>query len=167
MLKPLTEEELRLLNFLEENSNVTISELAKKMSMSEEKTASLKKKLEEEEIILKYRAIVNWEKIESPEVIALIQVSVTPSKGSGYDDVAKQISELDEVSACLLVSGSFDLLVEVVGPSLKDVAFFVAEKLAGLEGVEHTRTNFLLKRYKQAGDMFTVSRKTHRLPMMI
>ncbi|MDH5720265.1 MAG: Lrp/AsnC family transcriptional regulator [Spirochaetia bacterium] len=167
MLKPLTEEELRLLNFLEEDSNIATDVLAKKMNMPEEKVGFLKKKLEDEEIILKYRAIVNWEKIESPEVIALIQVTVTPSKGSGYDEVAKQISELDEVSACLLLSGSFDLLVEVVGPSLKDVAFFVAEKLAALEGVEHTRTNFLLKRYKQAGDMFTVSRKTHRLPIVI
>jgi len=167
MLKPLSEEELRLLNFLEENSNISNSELAKKMNMSEDNAGSLKKKLEDEEIILKYRAIIDWEKIESPEVIALIQVSVTPLKGSGYDEVARQISDLDEVSACLLVSGSFDLLVEVVGPSLKDVAFFVAEKLAVLEGVEHTRTNFLLKRYKQAGDIFTVSRKTHRLPMVI
>ncbi|MDH5717176.1 MAG: Lrp/AsnC family transcriptional regulator [Spirochaetia bacterium] len=167
MLKPLTTEELKILNLLEDNSNITDTELAKKINLSEEDIKKIKKNLEDEEIILKYKAIVNWEKIESPEVIALIQVNVTPMQGSGYDEVAIQISELEEVAACLLVSGSFDLLVEVSGPSLKDVAFFVAEKLAALEGVEQTRTNFLLKRYKQAGDLFTAHRKTHRLPMVI
>ena len=65
------------------------------------------------------------------------------------------------------MSGSFDLLVEVLGPSLKEVALFVAEKLAVINGVENTKTNFLLKRYKQGGDLFMVGQKTRRLPIVI
>ncbi len=167
MLKPLSTEELKLLTALEENSTVPLVELAARIGITEVAAGELKEKLEAEGIILKYRAIVNWEKIESPEVYAVIQVTVTPKMGQGYDEVAERVSAFPEVKTCLLVSGSFDLLVEVQGPSLKEVAFFVADKLATIEGVEHTRTNFLLKRYKQGGDLLGSSGKTHRLPMFI
>jgi len=167
MLKTLTTEEIKLLQLLEENSLCNISDIARKVNLSEEKTSALKDKLEKEEIILKYKAIVNWEKIEHQEVNAIIQVSVTPSQGQGYDKVAKTIAQFEEVSTVLLVSGSFDLLIEASGASLKDVAFFVADKLATIDGVQDTRTNFLLKRYKQGGDLLTVSGKTHRLPIVI
>jgi len=167
MLKPLSTNELRLLNLVEEDCTRTEAELAKILNTDVKEVHSILQNFEEEKVILKYRAIVNWEKIESTEVVALIQVTVTPTQGVGYDEVAHKISNLDEVITCMLVSGSFDLLVEVEGPSLKDVAFFVADKLATIEGVERTSTNFLLKRYKQGGDMFSATGKTHRLPVII
>ena len=167
MLKPLTENELKILNLLEKNSAISIEELSSRSKIPLDDIQIIKTNLEDEGIILKYKAIVNWEKIESPEVVALIQVNVTPSQGKGYDEVARKIAQLKEVTSCLLVSGSFDLLVEVLGPSLKEVALFVAEKLAVINGVENTKTNFLLKRYKQGGDLFMVGRKTHRLPIVV
>lgn len=167
MLKPLSTEELKILNLLEEDSSRTHAELADLVGIELADVERLLNELQSEKIILKYRAIINWEQIESNEVAALIQVSVQTEKDSGYDEVAARIARMDEVTTCLLVSGSFDLLVEVNGPSLKEVAFFVADKLATIEGVTHTRTNFLLKRYKQAGDLLTVKGKTRRLPMVI
>jgi len=167
MLKTLATEELKILNALAENALLTNDELAPLVKIDAAKVAELRRELEASGIILKYRAIINWEKIESNGVNALIQVKVTPERGQGYDEVARKVAAFPEVRTCLLVSGSFDLLVEVDGPSLRDVAFFVADKLATIEGVNHTSTNFLLKRYKQSGDMFSVSGKTHRLPMMI
>lgn len=167
MLKTLSTDELNILNKLETHGNLDNARLAESINLPVEKVTILREQLEKDKIILKYRAIINWEKIESPQVVAVIQVSVTPQKGEGYDEVARRVSSFKEVQACLLVSGSFDLLVEVLGPSLKDVAFFVADKLATIEGVEQTHTNFLLKRYKQGGDIFTTTGKTHRLPIVI
>ncbi|MFO1472139.1 MAG: Lrp/AsnC family transcriptional regulator [Turneriella sp.] len=167
MLKTLATEELKILNALAENGLQTNAELASLLKLDEGKVSEIRKELETAGIILKYRAIINWEKIESSGVNAVIQVKVTPAQGQGYDEVARKVSAFSEVRTCLLVSGSFDLLVEVDGPSLRDVAFFVADKLATIEGVNHTSTNFLLKRYKQSGDMFSASGKTHRLPMVI
>ncbi|MBS0618335.1 MAG: Lrp/AsnC family transcriptional regulator [Spirochaetes bacterium] len=167
MLKTLATEELKILNALAENALLTNDELAPLVKIDAAKVAELRRELEAAGIILKYRAIINWEKIESNGVNALIQVKVTPERGQGYDEVARKVAAFPEVRTCLLVSGSFDLLVEVDGPSLRDVAFFVADKLATIEGVNHTSTNFLLKRYKQSGDMFSASGKTHRLPMVI
>ena len=167
MLKTLATEELKILNALAENGLQTNAELASLLKLEESKVSEIRRELETAGIILKYRAIINWEKIESSGVNAVIQVKVTPAQGQGYDEVARKVSAFSEVRTCLLVSGSFDLLVEVDGPSLRDVAFFVADKLATIEGVNHTSTNFLLKRYKQSGDMFSASGKTHRLPMVI
>ncbi|MBV6492377.1 MAG: Leucine-responsive regulatory protein [Turneriella sp.] len=167
MLKTLTTEELKVLNALSENGLLTNAEIASLLKLEEATAAEIRSNLENSGIVLKYRAIINWEKIESSSVNALIQVKVTPAHGHGYDEVARKVASFPEVRTCLLVSGSFDLLVEVDGPSLRDVAFFVADKLATIEGVNHTSTNFLLKRYKQSGDMFSASGKTHRLPMMI
>ncbi len=167
MLKTLATEELKILNALADNGLLTNTELATLLKLDAAKVAEIRKELEAAGIILKYRAIINWEKIESSGVNAVIQVKVTPAQGQGYDEVARKVYAFSEVRTCLLVSGSFDLLVEVDGPSLRDVAFFVADKLATIEGVNHTSTNFLLKRYKQSGDMFSASGKTHRLPMVI
>ena len=165
-MKTLSKQEIRLLRILEEDSSLSIEEMSNRLSISKKEVEVLKQGLEDEGILLKYRAVINWEKIESQGVVAIIQVSVTPAKGFGYDEVAKIISNFSEVKTCLLVSGAFDLLVEVEGPSLREVAFFVADKLATIEGVENTRTNFLLKRYKQAGDIL-VSGKTHRLSLFV
>lgn len=167
MLKTLEADELKILNALSENGLLSNQELAALVKIDEKRVAEIRSELESAGIILKYRAIINWEKIESGGVNAVIQVKVTPTKGQGYDEVARRVAAFPEVRTCLLVSGSFDLLVEVDGPSLRDVAFFVADKLATIEGVNHTSTNFLLKRYKQSGDMFSASGKTHRLPMVI
>ena len=167
MLKTLATEELKILNALADNGLMSNAELATLLKLDAGQVAEIRKELESAGIILKYRAIINWEKIESSGVNAVIQVKVTPAQGQGYDEVARKVSAFSEVRTCLLVSGSFDLLVEVDGPSLRDVAFFVADKLATIEGVNHTSTNFLLKRYKQSGDMFSASGKTHRLPMVI
>ncbi len=167
MLKTLKTQELRILNALSENALLSNAELASIAQIQEAEVLEVRRELENAGIILKYRAIINSEKIESSSVNAVIQVKVTPAHGHGYDEVARKIAAFSEVRTCLLVSGSFDLLIEVDGPSLRDVAFFVADKLATIEGVNHTSTNFLLKRYKQSGDIFSASGKTHRLPMVI
>ena len=165
-MKTLSTEEIKILSALGDDSSLAVKDLANLLKLPQDEVSRIKKSLEDDGIILKYRAIINWEKIESTTVTAVIQVNVTPIKGFGYDEVAKVISDFSEVNTCLLFSGSFDLLVEVEGSSLKEVAFFVADKLAIIDGVEHTRTNFLLKRYKQSGDVL-LARKTHRLPISV
>lgn len=166
MLKTLSNDEIKILNLLEEDSGIDIESIAQKTDLSAESIAQIIDHLKSEQIVIKCKAVVNWEKIESPGVVAVIQVTVSPTKGAGYDEVAQKISTFEEVNACMLVSGAFDLLVEVEGPSLKEVAFFVSDKLAAIDGVEHTRTNFLLKRYKEGGDIFSAASKTHRLPIV-
>ena len=167
MLKPLTSLEIQIIQELEKNGIIKNDILSQKLNNSEEKIAKIRNQLESDGIILKYKAIINREKIESSEVIAIIQVNSSPQMGIGYDKVAKKICQFKEVQSCILVSGSFDILVEVSGSSIREVAFFVADKLATIKEVEGTKTSFLLKRYKQNGDIFENTNKTHRQPLVI
>ena len=165
-MKTFSTNEIKLLKILYDNATISTDEIAKKLQVSIEEAKTIKQNVDDSGIILKYKAVINWEEIESTNVVAVIEVSVTPSKGFGYDEVAKIISNFSEVKTCFLVSGSFDLLVEVEGPSLPYVSFFIADKLATIDGVNHTKTNFLLRRYKQDGDIL-MSGKSNRLSAFI
>ncbi|MCU9595117.1 Lrp/AsnC family transcriptional regulator [Caldibacillus thermolactis] len=148
----LTKEELEVLYILEENHRQSTEVIAKQLQMSEEKVEKIIKKLEQNKVIVSYPAIIDWSKVEGQEnVIAMIEVNVTPKRGVGFDEVAERIYRFPEVTSVYLMSGSFDLSVSVEGKSLKEVATFVSEKLSTIESVVSTRTHFLLKKYKHDG----------------
>ena len=109
------------------------------------------KRYEQDKIILGYKAVINDDKIDSDLVKAVIEVKVQPEREGGFDRIAKRIARFDEVTSLFLMSGGYDLLIFVEGRSLREVAQFVAEKLATLEGVTSTGTHFMLKTYKEQG----------------
>jgi DNA-binding Lrp family transcriptional regulator len=101
--------------------------------------------------VLGYRAILNEEKLGLDTVRAVIEVKITPERGGGFDRLAERIAKYSEVQSCYLMSGGYDLLVVVQGSSLREVATFVSEKLATVQGVISTATHFMLKPYKEQG----------------
>ena len=105
--------------------------------------------IEEEKIILGYKAIVDWDRTDRAAVTALIEVKVTPQRGEGFDRVAERIYQYDEVESMYLMSGAFDLTVIISGRTLKEVAQFVGQRLATIEDVTGTATHFILKKYKE------------------
>ena len=143
-----------ILEILADNDRVTPAEIAAMLGVTEEEVRATIAELEKKKIILKYRAVVNWEKTDVEAVAALIDVKVTPQRDVGFDDVARRIYRYPEVKSVFLVSGAYDLSVLVEARTLKELAFFVAEKLATLENVTSTATHFVLKRYKQDGVIF-------------
>lgn len=110
--------------------------------------------LEEEKVILRYSAVVNWDKLETNQVTAVIDVRVLPQREVGFDAIAKKIYRFDEVKSVSLMSGGFDLQVIVEGRDIREVSRFVSEKLATIENVTGTTTHFLLKTYKSDGVIF-------------
>ena len=126
------------------------------------------KKYEEDNIIVGYPALINWEKTSKDSVVALIQVKVTPQRGEGFDKVAERIYKFREVRACYLMSsGGFDLNVIVEGKTMKEVALFVANKLATQESVLSTSTHFILKKYKDKGTIFEKKTRDDREAIFI
>lgn len=107
--------------------------------------------MEEEKVICGYPTLINWDKTDCEKVSALIEVKVTPQRGLGFDKIAERIYKYDEVESVSLISGSFDLAVMIEGKSMREVANFVSSKLAPIESVLSTSTNFVLKKYKQHG----------------
>ena len=104
---------------------------------------------EEDRTILGYQVIIDWDRVRRENVTALIEVKVTPQTISGFDRIAERIYQYDEVESMYLMSGSFDLTVIISGRTLREVAQFVGERLAPLEGVTGTATHFILKKYKE------------------
>lgn len=143
-----------ILEILEKNSKASVEEIALMLGKSVDEVKEAINKLEEDNVIVGYNTLVNWEKTEKDTVTALIEVKVTPQRGQGFDKVAERIYRYPQVKACYLMSGGFDLTVIIEGKSMKEVALFVADKLAPLESVLSTSTHFVLKKYKDKGFIF-------------
>ena len=139
----------KLLQLLEDDCTLNHGQLASMTGMTEAEVAAAIADYEKNKLILGYKAIVDWDRTDRESVTALIEVSVTPQRGEGFDRVAERIYQYDEVESVYLMSGSFDLTVIISGRTLKEVALFVGEKLAPLEDVTGTATHFILKKYKE------------------
>lgn len=151
-----------ILEIIEKNCRFSEEEIAVMLNKSVEEVRAAIKKLEEENIIAGYNTLVNWEKTSKETVTALIEVRVTPQRGEGFDKIAERIYRYPEVKACYLMSGGFDLTVIIEGKTMKEVALFVAEKLALLDSVVSTATHFVLKKYKDKGIIFEEKMKDDR-----
>ena len=139
----------KLLQLLEDDCTLTHAQLASMTGMTEAEVTAAVKEYEKNNVILGYQALVDWDRTDRESVTALIEVSVTPQRGEGFDRVAERIYQYDEVESVYLMSGSFDLTVIISGRTLKEVALFVGQKLAPLEDVTGTATHFILKKYKE------------------
>ena len=140
-----------ILSLLEKNSKLTFAEIAEQTGISEKDVIDTIKALEEENVICGYNTLINWDKTDREYVTALIEVKVTPQRGNGFDKIAERIYSLEEVKAVYLMSGGFDLTVIIEAKSLKEIAFFVSDKLSPINAVTSTATHFVLKKYKDHG----------------
>lgn len=154
-----------ILQILRENARTPISQIAARLGKPEHEIAAALKKFEDDKVILGYQAIVDPEKSENGLVIAIIEVKLTPQRGTGFDAIARRIYKFPEVKVCYLISGDYDLHVVVEGNSLKEVASFVSERLATIDHVSSTATHFILKKYKDFGVALQGGDDDDRLPV--
>ncbi|HAX72775.1 MAG TPA: AsnC family transcriptional regulator [Firmicutes bacterium] len=143
-----------ILEILEKNSRYTDEQIAIMAGKTVEEVREAIQDFEENSIIAGYTTLVNWENTGRDTVTALIEVKVTPQRGEGFDKVAERLYLFDEVRACYLMSGGFDLTVIVEGKTMRDVAMFVSEKLAVQDNVLSCATHFVLKKYKDHGKIY-------------
>jgi len=152
-----------LLKLLRENASLTSAQLAQMLNDRPENVAAKIKDFESANVILGYRTILNEEKLGRDIVRAVIEVKITPEREGGFNRLAERIAKYSEVSSCYLMSGGYDLLVIIEGATLREVATFVSEKLATIQGVISTATHFMLKPYKVDGVLMTAERNDERL----
>lgn len=146
----------RILDHIEKNSRIDLKELAILLGTDEVTIANELAAMEKEHIICGYHTLINWDKTSRDKVTALIEVRVTPQRGQGFDKIAERIYNYPEVNAVYLISGGYDLLVNLEGKTLKEVASFVSNKLSTLDEVISTATFFVLKKYKDHGTVMHV-----------
>lgn len=143
-----------ILDILEKNAKLTVAEVAAIAGSTEKEVAAAIAEYEKKRVILGYKAVVNWDKTDRDLVTALIDIKLVPQRDKGFDSIAERIYKYPQVKSCWLMSGSYDLSVMIEGKHLKEVAMFVSEKLAVIEGVQSTSTHFVLKKYKDGNIIF-------------
>lgn len=152
-----------ILEILEKNdSKITTEQIAHMTGMQEEEVAKIIKKLEKDNVIAGYKTLINWEKTSHEVVTALIELTITPQRGEGFDKVAERIYKYPQVTSLYLMSGTYDLAVTIEGKTMKEVALFVAQKLAPMDAVISTATHFVLRKYKEEGIVFNDGEKDTR-----
>ena len=142
--------------------NVSRAKIAQMLGMEEKEVADKIEKMEKENVIVGYKTIVNWDKTDKDVVVALIELRITPQRGEGFDKVAERIYKYPQVKSLYLMSGAYDLAVTIEGKSMKEVALFVAQKLAPMDSIISTATHFVLKKYKEEGIVFEDDEKDTR-----
>ncbi len=155
----------KVVSLLSRNARMSDREIADRLGVSEGEVHAAIANMEAERTIVGYTAVVS-EQFVTDEVRAIIEVAIQPERDTGFDNIAERLSRFPEVRSAYLVSGKYDLRLEVVGKSLQDVASFVAGKLASQDGVKSTATYFLLKKYKEAGIQFAKEEKHERLKIV-
>lgn len=155
--------EMTILEILSEDARTDMEKIAVMTGKTEKEVKDAIANLEKERILLKYPAMVNWDRVREDVVQALIEVRVTPQRDEGFDAIAEKIYRFEEVKSVYLMSGAYDLLVIVEGANIKQLAIFVGEKLSTLENVLSTATHFVLKKYKQDGVIMERNAEDDRL----
>ena len=156
----------KILTFIEKNSRIDLKELAIMLGVDEASVVNELQAMEDEHIICGYHTLIDWDKAGIEKVTAMIEVRVTPQRGMGFDKVAERIYNYPEVNAVYLISGGFDLMVTLEGKTLREVSSFVTNKLSTLDQVLSTKTNFILKKYKDHGTVMVDSGKKDEREMM-
>lgn len=152
----------QLIQILANNARLSAEQLAAMTGSTPAQVAARIDALQAEGVIRGYKAVVDWEKTDRDFCTARIELKVTPKSGMGFDEIAVTIAQFDEVESVELMSGGYDLGLTVTGKTFKDVAMFVAQRLAPLDSVESTATHFVLKTYKQGGIMTCGQEKDDR-----
>ena len=160
------EERKLILSALAKDAKTTAADLAEQLGATEQEVAAEIKELENRNIIRGYHAIINEDNLHDKPVKAIIQVRVRPEREGGFDRIARRLSKFPQVTALYLMSGGYDLMLEVRGADLNEVADFVSSKLATIDGVLSTATHFLLKKYKESGVMLLEEEHDERLKIV-
>ena len=156
-----------VLEILEKDARATLKQMS---TMTGIPVTEIHKTIEDAEkshIIVKYKTVINWEKLGEERVRALVEVKIQPQKDVGFDAIAERIYHFPEANSVYLVSGTYDLAVFVIAKTEHEIASFVSEKLASLDSVQGTVTHFFLKPYKEDGEILEGEEKVRRQPLTL
>ena len=144
----------RILRILEENARISLEDLAAMAGKTPQEVARQIDAWQEQHVINGYKALIDWDKVDTQRVQAIIELRVSPKRDCGFDEIAATIARFDEVDSVLLMSGGYDLSLVLSGKSFQDIALFVAKRLSPLDDVLSTATHFVLRTYKKDGVLY-------------
>ncbi|HAV10910.1 MAG TPA: AsnC family transcriptional regulator [Dehalococcoidia bacterium] len=157
----------KIFEILEKDARLTPKQISKMTGEPVDKVEKVIKKAEKDRVILKYKTIIDWAKLGQEQVWALVEVKIVPQRDVGFDAMAERIYRFPQAYSVFLASGAYDLAILVCGKTMQDIAVFISQKLAPLETVQSTVTHFILKKYKEDGEILTDGEDIKRLPISL
>lgn len=167
MLTKLDEKDLAILRLIQEDGKLTAKQIAKKTGVPLTTVFAKTKRMEEQGVILGYRAIASPEKLNAGTA-AFILASV--SYRTKFDEipvsqrvVAEEIAKFPEVQEVHIITGDWDLLVKLRTESVEAVGKFVVDKLRLIKGLEKTLTCMIFETVKETTEVAVSPRKSTKL----
>ena len=152
----------KILKLLEKNARIEVKDIAAITGKSEAEVASEIKTMQDEGVIRGYKGVIDWERVDSDSVRAIIELKVVPTAGLGFEEVAARIAKYPEVESVYLMSGACDIMVTVTGKTFREVSDFLSKELARIDSVTSTATQFIMRRYKEFGVELTSTEDDER-----
>ena len=156
-----------ILKILENDARASVKQIATMTGKPAGEVSKAIEQAEKDRVILKYKTVINWDKVDEEQVWALIEVRVAPQKDVGFDAIAERIQRFPQVRSLFLISGTYDLLVMAVAKTNHEIADFVSQQLSHIEGVQETVTQFVLKRYKEDGEILAGGEEIKRQSVVL
>jgi DNA-binding Lrp family transcriptional regulator len=160
----MDDKDLELLHILEDNSRLSAQEIALMTNLALTEVETRIHALEAAQVIRKYSTVINWEKAGNGEVLAIIELKVSPERDFGYDRIAERLSRFRQVRTLRLMTGTYDLQLLVSGKNMQDVSRFVSEHVAPMDRIRETATHIIMKSYKENGNTLFEQPESERLP---
>jgi len=159
--------EKEILKILEGDARTTPKQISAMTGVPQAEVVKFIKRAEKDRTILRYKTVVNWQQFDDEQVWAVIEVKLTPQKDVGFDSIAEYVYRFPQAHSVFLISGSYDLFVLVTGKSNHEIADFVSQRLSHIEGVQDTVTQFVLKKYKEDGEITGSTEEVKRQPVIL
>lgn len=141
----------KILKLLEKDARIDVKDIAAVTGKTECEIKKEIKSMEDDGIIRGYKGVIDWERVETDTVTAIIELKVVPAAGLGFEEVAERIAKFPAVESVYLMSGACDLIVTVKGRTFREVSDFLSKELALIDSVTSTATQFVMRKYKEFG----------------
>lgn len=139
--------EMKILRLLQDDARITNQELADKAGMSASPCWRKVRKLEEDDVIQGYRAVLNRKKI-GLGVMVFIRVTIDSHSEAEARKFEEEVTALEDVVACYSIGGDADFLLQVVASDLDSYADFAMSVVRRLPGIKEMQSMFVLKEIK-------------------
>ncbi len=156
-----------VLKILENDARLSARKISEMTGVPATEVSQIVKQAEKDRLILKYKTVINWDKAGENQIWAMIEISISSQMAVGFDAISEHIYRLPQTRTVYLMSGGYDLMVVAVGRSIQELGEFISQQLATLEGVRGTVTHFVLKRYKEDGEIIEGNGALKRQPVTL
>ena len=147
--------DVRILEVLQDNARVSISELSKQVNLSLSAVSERLKKLENSNIIEQYTTVLNPAAMEK-ELSAIMMISMEDP--SDTPEFRRLVQDLDEILECHYITGTYDYVLKITTKNMATLELLM-NKIKSIKSIKHTETNVIFSTIKNKHSVVPIATK--------